>query len=983
MKKLLTLFLALVAGVGTLFAESGECGEHLTWDLTDGVLTISGTGLMTDFDWEKSPWYSYRADIKSLIIASGVTSIGTNAFYNCSELTSVTIPNSVTSIGEYAFYGCDSLPVENNIRYADTYLVGAVDKTLSTCTIREGTRWIGSSAFQHCTSLTSIEIPNSVTSIGEYAFSYCSGLTSIEIPNSVTSIGKYAFSGCTGLKGINVATDNPNYCSVDGVLFNKDMTMLIQYPGGKSGAYSIPNSVTSIGNCAFYYCTGLTSVTIPNSVTSIEDWAFGYCSGLTSIEIPNSVTSIGSWAFGYILNVNYNGTATGSPWEAKSVNGFVDGWLVYSDNTKTNLLACSSAATGTIEIPTSVTSIGENAFRDCSGLKSIDIPNSVTNIGDGAFYGCGELKSIDIPNSVTSIGVGTFGKCSGLTSITIPNSVISIGDGAFNGCFSLDTIFIPKNVEIIGIGAFSAFTATDDPSQSRLKAIIVDKDNPYFTSLDGALYDKDIKTLLQCPIEKEGTFVIPSTVDSICIYSGCGSHISELIIPGSVRNIPPYTFAFCPELTTILMQEGVRKLDEASFYVNPKLEHVIFPNSLTTIESSAFLYSFNIREFTLGSNIEYIGSNAFTLDVAYLSNITCLAKKVPFCASNFISALQKTWEEDQLSISNVDLSLLNLHIYVPSTSVDAYKADNNWGKFTILPITAQSEDVAEVKVTPTTTTADIAWPTVSGAASYELVIKDKSGNVVCTLTFNADGLLTQLSFAAPARDRNKQTQTAGFQFTITGLEEGTTYDYTIVSKDANGQVLDTQSGSFKTKDSGNTTYYTITFVNWDGTELLKLTNVEEGTTPVYTGLTPTRPEDSDYTYSFSGWTPNIVVATSNATYTAVYEASPKSESNITYYIVKFVDWDDTILKKQTVEKGQNATAPEDPIRSGYTFKGWDKEFTNVQSDLVVKAVYEKNPDEAIDEINAENVVSRKVLHNGQIFILRNGEVFNAQGVRVD
>ena len=243
MRKFFTLILALVASIGTMFAESGTCGDNLTWDLTNGVLTISGTGRMTDWVMYSSyaPWNSYRGNITSVIIGNGVTSIGSLAFYNCTGLTSVAIPNSVTSIGYRAFYKCTGL---------------------TSVTIPNSVTKIGDGAFWGCSGLTSIEIPNSVTSIGGFAFEACYGLTSVTIPNSVTSIGQYAFSNCTGLTSIE-----------------------------------IPNSVTSIGNDAFYNCSGLTSITIPDSITYIGSETFYGCSGLTSVTIPNSVTSIGDGAF--------------------------------------------------------------------------------------------------------------------------------------------------------------------------------------------------------------------------------------------------------------------------------------------------------------------------------------------------------------------------------------------------------------------------------------------------------------------------------------------------------------------------------------------------------------------------------------------------------------------------------------------------------------------------------------------------------------
>ena len=256
-------------------------------------------------------------------------------------------------------------------------------------------------AFEGCSGLTSITIPNSVTSIGYSTFSGCTGLTSITIPNSVTSIGYSTFSGCSGLTSV-----------------------------------TIPNSVTSIGYSAFYCCSGLTSVTIPNSVTSIGDYAFSGCYGLTSVTIPNSVTRIGYTAFMGCSGL----TSITIPNSVTSIGEYA-------------FRECSGLTS--ITIPNSVTSIGNYAFYNCSGLTSVTIPNSVTSIGGCAFEGCSGLTSVTIPNSVTSIGGFAFYGCSGLTSITIGSGIKTIYSSAFASCPELtDVTCYAENVPNTDTQAF-------------------------------------------------------------------------------------------------------------------------------------------------------------------------------------------------------------------------------------------------------------------------------------------------------------------------------------------------------------------------------------------------------------------------------------------------------------------------------------------------------------------------------------------------
>jgi hypothetical protein len=372
--------------------------------------------------------------IAAIIEGNPVTSIGGQAFFECTSLTSITIPDGVTSIGESAFLDCTNLTMievgAENVNYTDvngvlfnkektvlhTYPAG---KTGDNYTIPDGVTSIGDFAFFECTNLTSITIPDGVTSIGDFAFQKCTSLTSITIPDGVTSIGEGAFLDCTSLTTIEVGAENVNYADVNGVLFNKEKTVLHTYPAGKTGDnYVIANSVTSIGKGAFFGCSSLTSISIPDSVITIGGYAFYNCTSLTSITIPDSVTSIGEGAFSN----------------------------------------CTSLTS--ITIPDSVTSIGEGGFQGCRSLKSITISDGVTSIGDYAFRGCSSLTSITIGNGVTSIGKNAFEQCSGLTSITIGNGVTSIGDAAFEYCSRLTAVTFLGDAPKIEDNAFEESSPT-------------------------------------------------------------------------------------------------------------------------------------------------------------------------------------------------------------------------------------------------------------------------------------------------------------------------------------------------------------------------------------------------------------------------------------------------------------------------------------------------------------------------------------------
>ena len=373
---------------------------------------------------------------------TGLSSIRNRAFFNCVSLSSIIIPEGVTSIGEDAFAGCNSLPVVNNIRYAGPYLVGATDKTLPTYTIREGTRYIGISAFQNCSNLVEITIPEGVTSIGNYAFENCSSLTSITIPDGVTSIGEYAFRGCNGLTSI-----------------------------------TIPEGVTSIGKYAFSGCSSLVEITISEGVTSIGNYAFENCSSLTNITIPESVISIGEYAFSGCSSLPVeNNIRYADTYLVEAINKTLSTYTIKDDTRFIGRYAFKECtALTSITIPEGVTSIGYGAFSGCSNLVEITIPESVISIGNCAFSGCSSLpvenniryagpylveaadktlSTYTIREGTRFIGTSAFNRCSSLTSITIPEGVTSIQGAAFLLCSSLTSITIPDGVTSIGSSAF-------------------------------------------------------------------------------------------------------------------------------------------------------------------------------------------------------------------------------------------------------------------------------------------------------------------------------------------------------------------------------------------------------------------------------------------------------------------------------------------------------------------------------------------------
>ena len=381
--------------------------------------------------------YANASEATSYNIPDGVLLIGHCAFSTCKNLKSVIIPSSVVEIRPKAFASCDNIEEfigkfasdHGKCLIQDGCICAIARANTTKYTIPYGVTAIEDYTFAGYSQLKEIEIPNSVTSIGYDAFYNCDSLTSVTIGDSVTTIEKNAFAYCDSLQEFK-----GKFASEDGRSLIMDNT-IIAYAKASGVTYTIPDSVTTIGNEAFEDCDSLTSVNIPDSVTTIGEGAFHGCDSLTSVNIPDSVTTIGNSAFYGCKSL----TSVNIPDSVTSIGSFA---FAYCKSLKS------------VNIPDSVTTIGKNAFYNCTSLTSVNIPDSVTTIGEWAFDDCKSLTSVTIPNSVTTIGKGAFSSCTSLTSVNIPNSVTTIGSFAFEDCTSLTSVNIPDSVTSIGNFAF-------------------------------------------------------------------------------------------------------------------------------------------------------------------------------------------------------------------------------------------------------------------------------------------------------------------------------------------------------------------------------------------------------------------------------------------------------------------------------------------------------------------------------------------------
>ena len=512
-----------------------------TLNLPDGLTKIGDYA----FAWDEK--------LASLTLPPSLDTIGSQAFNRCIKLPGLTFPASVTSIGKSAFSECSGLEYlvveEGNTVYDSRENCNAVFKTANdslvlTCknTVLPSTMTeIPDSAFLNHTELTHIEIPASVTRIGKDAFHGCTGLQSITIPAATIEIDERAFYNCPGLESIIVEEGNPVYDSrnnCNALIETATNTLL-------AGCQNtiIPNTVTTIGQEAFFGCSTLTTIDIPEGVENIMDRAFMACSGLTSVTIPASITTVGNSAFYDCWGLTMVNTPDLAAWCNIEFDGYYSNPLYFAHH-----LAVAGSEVTSVEIPSTVTALKNYTFCYFNALTDVTIPMSVKSIGNYTFYSCSGLSNLTIPVGVETIGSYAFYSCSGLTSLTLGSSLHSIGSYAFSNCRNIKSLIIPSSVETIGDYAFN-----------------------YCSGLTDLTLGYSLRT-----------------IGNRAFY-GC-SGLTGLAIPNSVETVGNYAFAYCTGLNRVVLGSSLRTINNDAFYNSNAITSVI---SGVATPPTIYYYTFN------------------------------------------------------------------------------------------------------------------------------------------------------------------------------------------------------------------------------------------------------------------------------------------------------------------------------------------------------------------------------------------------------
>lgn len=1036
-----------VTNIGT--SAYGNCSGVISISIGQGVASMSSDAFecsnVVSIEWNAQSCNNFSrthppfaSSVQTFTFGNNVKKIPSCLCYGMKNLTSITIPNSVTNIGDSAFYSCSGLTSVNvsdiltwcNISFGGYYAnplsyaknlylnmellanitipgnVASISnyafvncKNLKSITIPNTVTSIGVSAFQHCTSLTSVVI-GGATSIKNLTFYNCKNLESIELPNTISSIGKEAFYGCTRLSGLKI----PNSVKTIGISAFEECSSLCDI--------TIPNGVTAINDKTFYRCSNLVHVDIPNSITKIGAEVFYQCKRLSSITIPSKVNSIGENAF-YACDSLYVVTLE------SNVSG-----SIYGKQVKEYIIG------------TNVTKIGDNAFLGCDSLRAVTIPHSISYIGNYAFSQCRVLEKISI-NSNKYVGMdytevstqnclnNKLGLYCSIKELILGDSITKIGINAFR-YEPLTTITIPQNVTSIGDNAFySTLTevvckATTPPASK--SSSFPNKNVPLYVPEESielysnALWWEEFYQILPIPSGRYTIYTnaINGHVEGAGEYES-GTSISLFAIPNEgyifshwsdgntdnprsiiVSGNAIYTAIFRSELSSddfvFTSYQNGSTIGLASLASHQMIEYSTDRTNWTNMTTATTISLNNgdsvyMRGVLSDNNtstdytqFSMTGAIAAYGNINFLWNYTNLnAPLKEYCGANLfrgciglISApeLPSTELADYCYIGMFrGCSSLNSAPVLPAMTLtdhcycSMFRECTSLTSAPSLPATTIAtscyanmfHDCSNLASAPTIlpakTLADYCYQSLFNSTAISTA-PELPATVLALSCYNSMFRNCANLQSAPSLPAEKLAENSYYQMfyqcnklnyikcmatniSATGCTQGwvngVASSGTFVK---NSQMSSWANGNNGIPNGWTIQNYTITeyevkFVDWDGT-IIKTEQVINGSS----ATAPTDPVREGYT--FIGWDKNYSNVTEDLIITAVYK--------INRYRVEFLDWDNTLLMSDSVDWNNSANAPEDPIRIGYTFIGWDKDFSNITEDLTITAQYELGED---------------------------------------
>ena len=815
------------------------------------------------------------SSIDTLIITSNVGNIGTNAFSNsskksnafyfinnsgnisssafaeCDKLCKLVITDSVKNIGTKAFYSCDGINGE-----ATYYL--------------NNRGVINESAFANCSAIKTLLIDTCVGDIGQYAFQKCSGLENLTIKNN----------GKIGLKAFEKASKgNPATYVISNIGFIDD-SAFANCTAMKN--LTVDSSVTTIGQYAFQKCSALENVTIKNNgkiglkafegsstgnpatyvisnIGFIDDSAFANCTAMKNLTVDSSVTTIGQYAFQKCSALEN---------------------VTIKNNGKIGLKAFEGSSTGNpaTYVISNVGLIDESAFANCSKLQKVRLGNEVGDINQRAFYNCVLLDSLTLPNTVKTLGDSVFYNCKNLAFAQLSNTLSTIGKAAFDRCNSLPEMFIPKSVSSIGEGTFNQCTSL---------SVIGFEDGTTPLSLGRDSVNKGL--FYDCPLDS--------------VYIG-----REL----TYKNTKAYgysPFYRSPTLRSIVISDIPSKVETNEFYGCTKLYYVHIGNGAKSIGDYAFSGCSSIDYFSFGFQVQTIGAEAFS-DCVAMTRLYSYCHQPPTCGASALADIDK-W---------------SCTLTIPNGTLSAYTKADQWKDFFFV----EEDD-----------------------KTYTITWKNDDGSIIDQ---------TEVPYGQmPTHSIPTKPDTEQYTYTFAGWSPEV--------------VLVTGNATYTATYTSELRKYTITFLDEDGTTL-SAQDWEYGTMP--TCDEPTKPATEQYTYTFAGWSPEVVLVTGNATYTATYT------SELRKYTITFLDEDGTTLSAQDWEYGTMPTCDE-PTKPAtaqytYTFAGWSPEVVLVTGNATYTAIYtaESIIYSDIPDIHIKPQAI-KIIREDRVLILRDGKTYTIMG----